>query len=250
MKHLPSLPHTITSRILAGHADPDEKMAVIIEVLSAPYGLGPLTVPGATQYTYSYVMNRDTNCHRLIIPHSVWLADSKKIAKDLFEMPDPNVILVPDIAEWRDVYQEATGQSWPEPEEQSEEQVEEAPLSASDEVLEIARAHTEGDKEVSEVDAEAPQEQIEETALEAIEKATSLEAVEAPETTPDVDSSPADLEEADEVVAPEKIDPVTDKAALLARAKEMGIPANGTWGIPKLTAAISAFIDSDPEEGE
>lgn len=46
-----------------------------------------------------------------------------------------------------------------------------------------------------------------------------------------------------EVADPEPAEPETDlsdldKAELLARAKDLGIPADGRWGVDKLTAAI------------
>lgn len=40
--------------------------------------------------------------------------------------------------------------------------------------------------------------------------------------------------------APPAIAPLTDKTALLARAKELGIDAKGNWGVPKLQAEIAA----------
>lgn len=109
MKTLPALPHMIGSRFLATLADADEQFAICIEVMSAPYGLGPLTIPGATQHTYQYVLSRGQSTHRLIIPLSVWRASKRKLARDIFEMPDPSVILIPDLALWEDVYSEAAG---------------------------------------------------------------------------------------------------------------------------------------------
>ncbi len=41
--------------------------------------------------------------------------------------------------------------------------------------------------------------------------------------------------------------PVADKDALLARAKELGIEAKGTWGVPKLQAAIA---EAEGKKGE
>ncbi|MCJ8005694.1 hypothetical protein MU483_13555 [Staphylococcus aureus] len=41
--------------------------------------------------------------------------------------------------------------------------------------------------------------------------------------------------------------PVADKDALLARAKELGIDAKGTWGVPKLQQAIA---EAEAKKGE
>src|SRR5690606_4080617 len=41
-----------------------------------------------------------------------------------------------------------------------------------------------------------------------------------------------------------------DKVALLARAKELGIDAKGTWGIPKLQEAIAAVEQAGNPGGE
>ncbi|HAL22599.1 MAG TPA: hypothetical protein DCP40_07715, partial [Stenotrophomonas sp.] len=41
--------------------------------------------------------------------------------------------------------------------------------------------------------------------------------------------------------------PAADKDALLARAKELGIDAKGTWGVLKLQAAIA---DAEAKKGE
>lgn len=132
MKRLPGLPQTITSRFLATLAEPDEEFAMVVSVQSAPFGLGPLTVPGSTQYTYQYIIGRGQSCHRLIIPLSVWKADKQKIARDIFEMPDPSVILLPDVERWEDVYTEATGGQTLCRLDQIDKLIEEAPKEAID----------------------------------------------------------------------------------------------------------------------
>lgn len=209
MKSLPALPRTIDSKFLAHLADPDEKEAMVIDVQSAPFGRGPLTVPGATCHAYLYRVSKTTGDHRLIVPMSVWKANNRKIPKDIFSAPDPNVILLPDVIPWPDAYTEATGQLY-------------------------------GKKSKDETPEEEKQEE---------EKATSLsdKALDAARGTEGTPEEPPDTFDSEETV--EDKEPTVEEAReeLYTKADELGVKIDKRWGLERLQEAIADFTKT-PEE--